>query len=114
MTVNPKSLLNLRSFKKGENGNHEGYSLKSAIKAALDKPLTKPLDSAPARDHVVYATLAGAIDREATPFKELWDRLEGKMAQPEAHSGHVVLEVRYDRNELSGPGPGVAERVDGD
>ena len=82
--MHPNSLKNLRpgsevGFKPGESGNKQGYSLKSRLDDAMGKRLTKPPDDAIAVDQLVYSTLEGAILREPTPFKEVWDRTEGKV-----------------------------------
>ena len=82
--MHPNSRKNLKMFPKGYNGNHQGSSLLSQLKTSLDKPLKKPSDDASVRDHLVYSTLAGAIKREPTPFKEVWDRVEGKVEGQDA------------------------------
>jgi len=53
------------------------------MKHALDKPLSKPDKKAPAGDHIVYATLQGAIDLVPVAVRETWDRVEGKV--PDRH-----------------------------
>lgn len=63
----------------GELTNSEGYSLTSALKYSLSKPVSQPALDAPARDHVVYQTIQGALKREPTPFKEVWDRVDGRL-----------------------------------
>ena len=76
----PNSRANLIPFKPGQNGNpHPGYPLKERLQDLLRKPLKEPDKKAPAGEHVAYATLKGAIEREPTPFKEVWDRTEGKV-----------------------------------
>ena len=81
------SLKNLRpSWKVGQSGNPHGYSLTSRLKDALAKPLKQPSKDAPARDLLIYSTLEGAIKREPTPFKEVWDRTEGKVADKTDHT----------------------------
>jgi len=77
--INPNSLANLIPYKKGENGHGRVYPLKERLRHALDHPLTKPKDDAPAGEHIVYATLKGAIDLVPSPFHEVWDRVEGKV-----------------------------------
>ena len=73
--MHPNSLANLppTQWPKGVSGNNggNGYSLKAELKHALrDKEKRKEL---------IDSTIAGAILREPTPFKEVWDRVEGKL-----------------------------------
>ncbi len=92
---NPKSLKNLKPFKPGENGTSpgKGYSLTSALKFALEHPLEEPKPDAPVRDHIVYRTLKGAMDGDATQFRELWDRAEGKVPLEGKLLGEVTIKV---------------------
>ena len=76
--LHPNSLANLIPYKPGENGHGRVYPLKERLRHALDHPLKKPKDDDCAGDHLVYATLKGAIDLIPTPFKETWERTEGK------------------------------------
>ena len=80
-----KNLLGPR-WKKGESGNPQGTSLSADLKRALNKPLRQPSEDAPAREMLIYSTLKGAIKREPTPFKEVWDRTEGKVADKTDHT----------------------------
>jgi hypothetical protein len=76
----PNSLKNLRpSWKPGQTGNPRGYSLTSRLRDALEKPLEKPPEDAAVADQLVHNTLKGALDLVPTPFKEVWDRTEGKV-----------------------------------
>ena len=88
--MHPNSLANLKPpYKPGENGNPKpGNSLKAALLNALGEPLKEPKANAPARDHVIYATLKGAIACEpsSTHLKEVWDRNEGKVADKTDHT----------------------------
>ena len=71
---NAKSLANLIPYKPGQSGNAgsgNGYSLTSELKHELSK---KEI-----RQQIVKSTIEGAILREPTPFKELWERSEGKV-----------------------------------
>ena len=70
----PNSLKNLKPFKPGENGDKpgQGYSLTAELKHALRDR----------RKELVNSTIEGAILRETTPFKEVWDRVEGKLTDP--------------------------------
>jgi len=76
----PNTLKNLKPFPKGHNGNpNPGYSLTSRLRDSLKKPLKKPKGDAPVGDLLVYSTLVGALEREPTPFRETWDRVDGKL-----------------------------------
>ena len=78
--MHPNSLANLKPpYKKGENGHGRVYPLKERLYHALDKPLTVPKKNAPVGEMLVYATLKGALDLIPTPFRETWDRVEGKV-----------------------------------
>jgi len=94
---NPNSRKNLQPFPKGSKGglNRQGYSLTSALKDNLNKPLKQPDLDAPVRDHIVYATLQGALKREPTPFREVWDRSDGKLIDKQAVLGDILIEVVY-------------------
>ena len=65
--------------KNGILTNPKGYSLKSALIDTLAKPLTPPKKDALARDLFIHSTIEGAILREPTPFKEVWDRVDGRL-----------------------------------
>ena len=99
--LHPKSLANLAKgqFPKGSNGDrsHSGYTLTSALKDSLHKPLRRPDLDAPVRDHIIYATLKGAIACEPTSahLKEVWDRSEGKVPgdQPPVSNINVVFVI---------------------
>ena len=86
----PASMANLIPFKPGEQHNPApGNSLKAALLTAMRQPLVKPPADAPAQAHVVYATLKGAIDCEpgSEHLRTIWERLEGKVAQPVTGAG---------------------------
>lgn len=96
--MHPNSLANLKPYKPGQNGNPKpGNSLKAVLLNALLEPLKEPPPSAPARDHIVYATLKGAITCEPTSahLKEVWDRVEGKVPgdQPPVTQDNRVLNI---------------------
>ena len=90
--MSPNSLKNLKPpYPPGVSGNEgsgNGYSLKAELKHALrDKEKRKEL---------IDSTIAGAILREPTPFKEVWDRVEGKVpgdVPPSASPGSQVLNI---------------------
>ena len=104
--MHPNSLKNLEPYKypPGSNGNvselltEPGYSLTSALKTALRHPVVKPSEDAPARDHIVYNTIVGANLREPAPFREVWDRTEGKVPIEGNLTGTLEILVRYDGN----------------
>lgn len=69
-----KSLSNLIPFPKGVNPNpHPGESLTVKLRRALTEGKSKEF---------IEATIAGAIALNPTAFREVWDRVEGKVAQP--------------------------------
>jgi len=80
----PNSRKNLIMFPPGTNGNpHPGISLTMRLRDALRHPLKEPAPDAPAVEHLVYATIKGALecDPSSTHFKEVWDRVDGKVAE---------------------------------
>ena len=74
-------------FQPGKSGNNKGYSLTSELKDALDKET---------RAEIIKSTIEGAIKREVTPFKEVWDRVEGKV-QSEGE-GDVNIQINIVTN----------------
>ena len=76
--MHPNSLKALipTQYPPGVSGNNggNGYSLTSELKHALNKKR---------RLAIVNSTIEGAILREPTPFKEVWDRVEGKLQDKE-------------------------------
>ncbi len=91
--MTPQELANLKPYKPGTNGHGRVYPLKLRLQHALDHPLTEPKKDAPAGELLVYATLKGAIDLVTTPFKETWDRVEGRVIDTHAIVGKVIFEV---------------------
>lgn len=94
----PNSRKNLIPYPPGVSGNEgsgNGYSLTAQLKHSLDRPRITPDKGAPARDHIVHAAIEGAIEREPTPFKEVWDRVEGKVIDRTDHTfnGEGLSEV---------------------
>lgn len=76
----PNSRKNLITYPKGVSGNQgsgKGYSLTSELKHALNKET---------RTALIQSTIEGAIKREVTPFKEVWDRVEGKVIDRTDHT----------------------------
>ena len=78
----PNSRKNLKIGGIEGNGNLAGSNLVSLLKYSLNKPLVTPKQDALARELLVHSTIEGAILREPTPFREVWDRVEGKVTQP--------------------------------
>ena len=90
---NPNSLKALgehrRTWPKGQSGLPTGISLTAALKEALRT------NDGEKRRKLIDSTLAGAILREPTPFKEVWDRVEGKVAEkgPPVNNDNRVLNI---------------------
>jgi len=91
--MHPNSLEALKphQYPKGVSGNNggNGYSLKSELKHALTKEK---------RLELINSTIEGAILREPAPFRELWDRIEGKVPEPsrpmpEGYQDNRVLNI---------------------
>ena len=95
--MHPNSLKALipTQYPPGVSGNNggNGYSLTSELKHALNKQK---------RQEVVSSTIEGAILREPTPFKELWDRVEGKVPDKLAVLGDIVLRIVDDGDSNKG------------
>jgi len=112
--MHPNSLANLKPpYKPGENGHQGGYSLKARLLHQLDKPLVKPKPDAPVGEHIVYATLRGALACEPTVkhLQEVWNRVEGKVEQPVVGAilGDIHIEVEFvNRKEIE-----VIDGIDG-
>jgi len=91
-TEKQKRYSGLKPFKPGQSGNPKGrpkkdVSLTSLLKKYLDEvPSVKIGDKVNTeltwRQLIVQAWLVGAYRGNATLFKELIERLEGKVAQP--------------------------------
>lgn len=89
------SLKNLKPYPKGVSGNAgsgNGYSLTAELKHALNKEI---------REKLVQSTIAGAIKREPTPSKEVWDRVDGKVKGDEPPIVDIKIRGRVVR-ELGG------------
>ena len=110
-----RSLANLIPYKPGTNGHTGGYSLKERLMHSLDKPLKPPEKDAPIGERIVYSTLEGALLREPTPFREVWDRVDGKVKETVAISGeikHAVVNVHLHPWQLGKPFKQVTEIED--
>ncbi len=94
--MSAKSLANLIPYKPGQNGHQGGYNLTERLRHSLDHPLTEPDENSPAGERLVYATLKGALDLVPTPFREAWDRAEGKVTDVKEIRGELVLRIVDD------------------
>ena len=93
--LHPNSQKNLKPFEIGHPliGNTDGFSLRAELKHALVKEK---------RMAIVNSTIEGAILREPTPFKELWDRVDGKLQgdQPPVQNINVVFVIGRGYRDL--------------
>ncbi len=94
--VSPKSLANLRPFKKGENG----HQTKPEGAISLTGLLRKHLAANPGLAQELIEAWCRQAKTNPAVMREIWERIDGKVAQPEEHTGKIVLEVKFDRNEL--------------
>jgi hypothetical protein len=87
----PNSRANLEKgpiarWKKGQSGNPDGFSLTGLAKKLLNEVPNVLIDKKPNtktwRELIVQAWLVGSYQGNATYFKELMERIEGKVAQP--------------------------------
>ena len=84
--MHPNSLKNLRPFQKGNNANPNGrprkdVSLTSLLKVEIEKIPEGEKESRTWRQLLVLAWLTGSL-KNPFLFKEMLDRLEGKVAVP--------------------------------
>jgi hypothetical protein len=97
---NPNSLANLHKWKKGESGNPKGRRPNELCFTAIAKkmlPEVCPYD-AKGRSWAEYLTerwLAQSVENPAY-FRELIERLEGKVAQPISGEGGGPVKVELD------------------
>ena len=89
--MHPNSLKNLedargKGFTKGKSGNSNGHSLTGLVKKLLkeipDMQISGKRNTKEWRSLISQAWLVGAYQGNATYFKELLERIEGKVAQP--------------------------------
>lgn len=111
--IHPNSLKNLRpnpNWKPGVVANPLGQSLKQCLERMMDKPLpsSPPPPDAPARDHLVYATVKAAIEGKSIPFLEVWNRLAGKVSQPLSGDGGGPIRINYVLTPEKGEGKDVS------
>ena len=98
----PNSRKNLNPGYHGQNNGQNGYSLTSELKHALQDRERRKL--------LIASTIEGAIAREVTPFKEVWDRVEGKVPDKTAIMGDIVIEVVFrDLPQLTNKGNDIIE-----
>lgn len=73
--MHPNSLKNLKPpFPPGTNGYNQGrMSLTERLRHQLAKEQGKQAEA------LVQAAIEGALKREPTPFKEVWDRVDGRL-----------------------------------
>jgi len=99
--MSAKEQANLIPYPPGKNG-HTGYNLTERLRHALDKPLKEPGENGPVGERLVYSSLVGALKREPTPFKEVWDRAEGRVGTDDTayHDNRVInIIVSSDRTK---------------
>ena len=100
-------------WKKGVSGNprgrpKKGDSLTSLLKEEIAKICPADREKRTWKELVVRATLQLAMKGNATALKEIWERLDGKIVQPEkvqltGPEGHEVkISVVYENESGSG------------
>ena len=103
----PNSLKNLaigrarqKSWQPGQSGNPAGVSLKKHVSDILREPL-RGVDSKTAKaiELLAMAIVRDAIKGSKEDRKEIWERLEGKIAQPLVGGGESEAPIRiiYER-----------------
>jgi hypothetical protein len=80
-------------FKKGQSGNPKGkapgtFSLTTAIKEYL---LQQAKDGETYGDKLKKAAVLRAIAKSDVLTKEIWERMDGKVAQPTDINGEIVI-----------------------
>ncbi len=92
----PNSRKNLKPFKPGSNGDKpgNGYSLTAALKDTLRK-------SPKLREKLITSTIEGAILREPAPFHEVWDRVDGRIADDKANITAIQINIVYDKPDIA-------------
>lgn len=94
--VNPKSLKNLKQFQVGNTPAH----VKSVGDVSLAAAIKRYAKEHPEEIDALAAVWFKNAKRSAFFAGILLERIDGKVAQPEEHSGKIVFEVKYDRNEV--------------
>lgn len=93
--MHPNSLKNLKPpFPPGTNGYNPGrLSLTERLRHLLAKADEGLAENATLADKLVQSTIEGALKREAAPFKEVWERVDGKVPQDVALSGGITINL---------------------
>ena len=104
--LSPNSRENLDNGRKGNNHADKDYSITRIVKEMADDPAPERwLEAEDKGQGLTYRQAAAKriwIDvlRGNTKLTgELLDRLEGKVTQPVASEGEIVLKVRYDNSD---------------
>ena len=101
----PNSLANLKSGWHGQDLSMNGVSLTQELKAKLRKDPTL-------RKQIVESTLEGALKREPTPFREVWDRVDGRLQDnPPQVQGVTVINILVTGEHMREMLAKVAERT---
>ena len=101
----PNSLANLKSGWHGQDLSMNGVSLTQELKAKLRKDPTL-------RKQIVESTLEGALKREPTPFREVWDRVDGRLQDnPPQVQGVTVINILVRGEHMREMLARVAERT---
>ena len=101
----PNSLANLKSGWHGQDLSMNGVSLTQELKAKLRKDPTL-------RKQIVESTLEGALKREPTPFREVWDRVDGRLQDnPPQVQGVTVINILVRGEHMREMLAKVAERT---
>lgn len=91
----PNSLKNLKPFPPGTNGytihQNKGMSLTARLRHLLDEEEADLASKVTRAQRLAYSTIEGAILREPVPFREVWDRVEGKVA--DRHEMNIIEKV---------------------
>ena len=101
--MHPASRANLRpspAWKSGTSGNPEGLSLKRRVSDILREPKRslskKEAKKVKAIDLLARAIVEDAIKGSKEDRKEIWERLDGKLAVEVGMAGEIILRVVED------------------
>jgi hypothetical protein len=113
--VNPRSLKNLRSWKKGQSGNPGGRPkrpITDAYEAQLIKPVKGDLQKRTYAEMIAAAQIRKALRGNTMAAKEITDRIEGKARQaldvPVETPPEFNLSVRFVKSCAECAGKGLA------
>ena len=104
----PNSLKNLNFFQKGEIHNPNGrptkeQSVTEAARVLLREGKLSDLDHLDKKQELIVRALAIKWLKRAlanhNDLNALLDRMEGKVSQPVANEGEVVIRVVYDQTD---------------